>query len=433
MSVTVIHSAPKVNPKANDAAQPSKREVETSGADEPFSESLNEELNAIQNDAQTENEPHNEPEQGSDQVGQKSSALDYNILPLSLSEIKPENIDLDGTIDALKDIVAQLGDTEKLDLLDNHFPLQNAQAQLDKQLGSKSENIGLNTATQALLNAAEKQKATNQISTVAEQAKTLSDRVEVAASVLFKPEKIDNGNKGYSELAKELGAKNELKLSTLNSSIRSELVTSDLPSDKLVTKLPDLSLSTQLQGNDNSANKNIVADLASLNRQVESMQASKQEVPAMTKPLNHPEWKQEFSDRIIWMQNKGVSSVELRINPNNLGPVSISIKMDAEQQANIAINVHNATVRDAVESALPRLREMLNAQQIALADVNVSQQQQGQNNARQAMEDAQQEHNKENVGKLDHLGENNSESDSLADEINLGRAVASNGLLSLYA
>ena len=421
MSVTVIHSAPKVSPKANDAAQPSKREVEASGADEPFSESLNEEINAIQNDAKTENEQHNESEQDSDQVGQKNSALDYNILPPSLSKIKSEDIDLDGTIDALKDIVAQLGDTEELDLLDNHFALQNAQVQLDKQLNRKAESMGLNTAKQALLNAAE-------------QAKTVTDKIEVATPVLFKAEEIKNGNKGYSELAKDLGAtKSGLNLSSLNSSIKPELVTSDLPSDKLVTKLPDLSLSTQLQGNDNSANKNIVADLASLNRQVESMQANKQDVPAMTKPLNHPEWKQEFNDRIIWMQNKGVSSVELRINPNNLGPIAISIKMDADQQASIAINVHNGAVRDAVESALPRLREMLNAQQIALADVNVSQQQQGQNNARQAMEDAQQEHNKENAGKLDHLGENNSESDNLADEINLGRAVASNGLLSLYA
>jgi flagellar hook-length control protein FliK len=256
----------------------------------------------------------------------------------------------------------------------------------------------------------------------------------VATPVLLKPEKLDSENKGYSELAKELGAtKREFNPSSLNSAVKQDSVLKGLPVDKAVA---DLSVATQLQGNDSSANKNIVADLATLSRQVENMQANKQDVPAMTKQLNHPEWKQEFNDRIIWMQNKGISQAELRINPNNLGPISINIKMDADQQASISINVQNGAVRDAVESALPRLREMLNSQQIALADVNVSQQQQqqqqGQNNARQTMEEAQQENNEANA-ELASLDENDSEGNSLADEINLGRAVASNGLLSLYA
>lgn len=48
------------------------------------------------------------------------------------------------------------------------------------------------------------------------------------------------------------------------------------------------------------------------------------------------------------------------------------------------------------------------------------------------MEEAQQENNEANA-ELASLDENDSEGNSLADEINLGRAVVSNGLLSLYA
>lgn len=436
MSVTVIHSAPKVNTKANDVVQPSKRETEVSDADDAFSESLNDEVKAIQNEPETTtktNEMEKE-ELHSEVEGQEISALVPEVLPLPLPEIKPQDIDLDETITALNDIVAQLGeeetnilmDDENIDLLNKFSPLQHAHAQIDKQIDKKPENTGLSTAKSALLNAADKQRA--EVPPVlnaadkqsnAEQAKLLTDKAEVTPSVLFKPEKLESDKKPA------------LNLSALSASVKQELVSSDLPVDKVVTKLSDL---PQLQGGDTLANKNIIADLAGLNRQVESMQTSKQEVPALTKPLNHPEWKQEFNERIIWMQNKGISSAEVRINPNNLGPISISIKMDAEQQANIAINVQNGAVRDAVESALPRLREMLNAQQVALADVNVSQQQQqGQNNARQAMEDAQQESNKANAGKLDQLGDSEIETDNLADEINMGRAVASKGLLSLYA
>lgn len=45
-----------------------------------------------------------------------------------------------------------------------------------------------------------------------------------------------------------------------------------------------------------------------------------------------------------------------------------------QDQATIAFTAQNADVRTALESAIPKLRDMLSSQNVNLADVNVSQQ-----------------------------------------------------------
>jgi len=422
MSVTVIHSALKVSAKANDAIPENKGKDEHSTVDDSFSDSLKDEVKAIEKEADakpvTKQSKEKKTKVDSDEKGQENAAVDNEVLPHNRS-LKAQEIDLDETLKALNDIVSQLGE-ENADLVtdgDNKTGLQNAIAQLDKQIESKVDVDGLKTAKQALLGV--------------EAKPTPADKIDTAA--LLRPEKINSEGKSYASAAQAKDKNGSSNLG-LNSLLKSDAAINELPLDKVVTKLADLSTPSGLSANDQGAAKNIIGDLAALNRQVETMQANKQEVPAMTKPFNHPEWKQEFNDRVIWMQNKGIPSAELRINPNNLGPISIRIKMDADQQANIAINVQNAGVREAVEAALPRLREMLNAQQIGLGDVNVSQQQQqGQGEARQAMEESQGESNKENADQLAQSDDLDEEVNDMANEINMGRAVASKGLLSIYA
>jgi flagellar hook-length control protein FliK len=57
-----------------------------------------------------------------------------------------------------------------------------------------------------------------------------------------------------------------------------------------------------------------------------------------------------------------------------LGPLEVRIEISPDQQqTNIHFITHHAAVREAVEAALPRLREMLDTQQLSLGDVNVSQ------------------------------------------------------------
>ncbi len=202
--------------------------------------------------------------------------------------------------------------------------------------------------------------------------------------------------------------------------------------DKISAKAADLSTTATQALGEQAGQKFSTADLSTLSRQVENT-ASKQELPAMTKAFNHPEWKQEFNERIIWMHNKTIPSAELRLNPQHLGPISIQINIDKDQQASILFNAQNAGVREAIEAALPKLKDMLGAQQVTLAEASVSQQGQDQGNARQAMQDALQDRkqNNGNSSLAQEAGE--LEVNDIAEEITQGRAVASKGLLSLYA
>lgn len=111
------------------------------------------------------------------------------------------------------------------------------------------------------------------------------------------------------------------------------------------------------------------------------------EIPAMSKPLAHPDWNKELGERIVWMSSKDLSAAEIKLNPQHLGPISVRIEINNDQ-ATIAFTAQHAAVRDALEASLPKLREMMSNQQINLADVNISQNsssdQQHQSSSRQS-------------------------------------------------
>ncbi|MGR9073064.1 MAG: flagellar hook-length control protein FliK, partial [Gammaproteobacteria bacterium] len=113
----------------------------------------------------------------------------------------------------------------------------------------------------------------------------------------------------------------------------------------------------------------VAADIAQINRRI--VAESRAELPSMSRPVDHPEWSREFGERILWMQSKSMSGAQLRLNPPHLGPISIRIEIN-QDQASIAFTAHHAAVRDAIEAAIPRLREMLGSQQLNLADVDIS-------------------------------------------------------------
>ena len=119
-----------------------------------------------------------------------------------------------------------------------------------------------------------------------------------------------------------------------------------------------------------TADKSAPQVMAAVNKLADSI---KTEVPALTRPLSHPDWNQEMGERVVWMNNRGISSAEIRMNPQNMGPITVRIDMN-QDQASIAFTAQNADVRTALEASIPKLREMLSSQNVNLADVNVSQQ-----------------------------------------------------------
>jgi len=89
-------------------------------------------------------------------------------------------------------------------------------------------------------------------------------------------------------------------------------------------------------------------------------------------PLRQPGWDQALSERVMWVVNQKVQGVELKLNPAHLGPIEVRVQMQNDQ-AQVSFVAQHAPVREALEAALPRLREMFSANGFNLVDVNVSQ------------------------------------------------------------
>jgi len=105
-------------------------------------------------------------------------------------------------------------------------------------------------------------------------------------------------------------------------------------------------------------------------------------VPAVTIPASptlisadvaQPAWGDEFSQKITWMATQHNQSAELHLNPPQLGPLDVVLKMSGDQATATFTSPH-AAVRDAIEQALPKLREMMADNGIMLGNAMVSDQ-----------------------------------------------------------
>ena len=93
----------------------------------------------------------------------------------------------------------------------------------------------------------------------------------------------------------------------------------------------------------------------------------------LTSNINSQAWPQEFSQQLVIFAQKDIKQANLQLNPQRLGPMEVRISMGSDQQVNVSFNTQHGMVKEAIDSALPRLREMFEQQGLNLGDVNVSQ------------------------------------------------------------
>lgn len=86
-----------------------------------------------------------------------------------------------------------------------------------------------------------------------------------------------------------------------------------------------------------------------------------------------PGWDTAFSQRVAWAATNQHQVAELRLNPPNLGPIEIRITVSNDQATAVFVSAH-ASVRESIEAALPKLREMMGESGLTLGNVNVSSQ-----------------------------------------------------------
>ncbi|OGS90555.1 MAG: hypothetical protein A2Z95_00080 [Gallionellales bacterium GWA2_60_18] len=90
-------------------------------------------------------------------------------------------------------------------------------------------------------------------------------------------------------------------------------------------------------------------------------------------PLGSDRWANDFTQKITWMGTQQNQVAELHLNPPDLGPLNVVLKVSDNQATALFTSPHSA-VRDAVENALPKLREMLADNGIMLGNATVSDQ-----------------------------------------------------------
>ncbi|HXC39948.1 MAG TPA: flagellar hook-length control protein FliK [Burkholderiales bacterium] len=98
-------------------------------------------------------------------------------------------------------------------------------------------------------------------------------------------------------------------------------------------------------------------------------------------PVASQEWTPAIGNGIkLLVQNKS-SVAELQVTPPDLGP--INVRIDFSDKPVVAITVQHSDTKDALDAALPRLREMLAGNGIALSGSGVEYRQAGSDSTRQ--------------------------------------------------
>jgi flagellar hook-length control protein FliK len=91
---------------------------------------------------------------------------------------------------------------------------------------------------------------------------------------------------------------------------------------------------------------------------------------SITSPLSHPAFGDDLAHRVLLFAGQRVQSAEISLTPGDLGPIRVSLELRG-QEASVQFNAAHAATRSAIEDALPRLREMLAAQGLQLAQADV--------------------------------------------------------------
>ena len=94
-------------------------------------------------------------------------------------------------------------------------------------------------------------------------------------------------------------------------------------------------------------------------------------LPGIEVALGDAGWADALGQRVLLMTGQRQTAAEIRLTPAELGPIRVNIALE-DGAANVTFAAQHAPAREAIESALPRLREMFGENGVALGDANVS-------------------------------------------------------------
>ena len=92
---------------------------------------------------------------------------------------------------------------------------------------------------------------------------------------------------------------------------------------------------------------------------------------SLSPQVGTPDWEDAFSQKVVFLTNAHQQSAELTLNPPDLGPLQVVLQV-ADNHAHALFVSQHQQVREAVEAALPKLRDALEAGGLGLGSASVS-------------------------------------------------------------
>ncbi|MGZ3159969.1 MAG: flagellar hook-length control protein FliK, partial [Burkholderiaceae bacterium] len=91
----------------------------------------------------------------------------------------------------------------------------------------------------------------------------------------------------------------------------------------------------------------------------------------LTPQVGSPAWDQALGQKVVWMVSGSQQSASLTLNPPDLGPMQVVLHVH-NGQAEASFTASQPEVRQALEAAMPKLREMMSDAGIQLGQATIS-------------------------------------------------------------
>ncbi len=139
---------------------------------------------------------------------------------------------------------------------------------------------------------------------------------------------------------------------SLRSTDDSPLATRHAPS---LAALPSVAIATDIPDALSSGVGAIPADSPDVAPAISSSHAAMSTIALLPSSLG---WNEALGERVLWLVGNRVSAAQLSLNPPDLGPLEVRIVYDGKDKVQVHFASAHQTVRESLEHALPRLREM---------------------------------------------------------------------------
>jgi len=94
--------------------------------------------------------------------------------------------------------------------------------------------------------------------------------------------------------------------------------------------------------------------------------------PTPTPTLNDAGFDEAIGARVGWLADQRIGHAHIRLNPDDMGAIDVRLQLDGDK-VHASFSSPHVDVRQALESSLPRLRDLLGEQGFQLAHADVGQ------------------------------------------------------------